>query len=60
MKSVNWATKEDDDTRYGLEVEYQPPYSILGKIMDVLMIRRAIKQSIKKSLEKLKDVMERE
>jgi uncharacterized membrane protein len=60
MKALNWARREDGVTRYGLAVEYQPPYSILGKMMDVLMIRRTITRSIKKSLEKLKAVVERE
>lgn len=60
MKSLNRVKKEDGNTRYGLEVEYQPPYSILGKIIDAIMIRRAIRRSIKNSLEKLKAVVERE
>lgn len=60
MRAINWTKKEDGNTRYGLEVEYQPPYSILGKVMDVIMIRRAIMRSIKNSLEKLKGVVERE
>jgi len=60
MRAINWAKKEDGNTRYGLEVEYQPPYSILGKVMDGIMIRRAIMRSVKNSLEKLKAVVERE
>jgi uncharacterized membrane protein len=60
MRAINWAKKEDGGTRYGLEVEYQPPYSILGKVMDAIMIRRAIMRSVKNSLEKLKAVVERE
>ncbi len=60
MKALNWVKKEDGDTRYGLEVEYQPPYSILGKMLDAIMLRRAIGRSIKKSLENLRAVVERE
>lgn len=60
MRAINWAKKEDGNTRYGLEVEYQPPYSILGKVMDAIMMRRAIMRSINNSLEKLKAVVERE
>ncbi len=60
MKAINWVEKEDGNTRYGLKVEYHPPYSILGKLIDVIMIRRAFKRSIESSLEKLKAVVERE
>ncbi len=60
MKASNWVTREDGNTRLGLLVEYQPPFSILGIIMDTIMIRRAIRRSIKNSLEKLKAVVERE
>ncbi|MDA4127536.1 MAG: SRPBCC family protein [Thaumarchaeota archaeon] len=60
MKALNWVKKEEDNTRYGLEVEYRPPYSILGKILDAIMLRRAIRRSINNSLEKLKAVVELE
>ncbi len=60
MKAINRVEKEGRNTRYGLKVEYQPPYSILGKVMDVIMMRRAIRRSITSSLEKLKVVVERE
>ena len=60
MRAINWAKKEDGGTRYGLEVEYHPPYSILGKVIDAFMMRRAIMRSIKNSLEKLKAVVELE
>jgi uncharacterized membrane protein len=60
MRAINWAKKEDSGTRYGLEVEYQLPYSILGKVIDAIMMRRAIMRSIKNSLEKLKAVVEQE
>jgi uncharacterized membrane protein len=60
MEAVNWVKNEGGDTRYGLEVEYQPPYSILGKIIDAIMLRRAIRRSVKNSLENLKAVTERE
>jgi uncharacterized membrane protein len=60
MKALNWVKMEEGNTRYGLEVEYQPPYSILGKMIDAVMLRRAIERSINNSLEKLKIVVERE
>jgi uncharacterized membrane protein len=60
MKALNWVKMEEGNTRYGLKVEYWPPYSFLGKIIDAVMLRRAIKRSISNSLEKLKVVVERE
>ncbi len=60
MKAINWVKEEEGNARYGLEVEYQPPYSILGKIVDAIVLRRAIRQSIKNSLENLRAVVERE
>src|SRR5712692_3367341 len=53
MKAFNRVKNEDGNTRYGLEVEYHLPYSILGEIMDAIMMRRAIRRSIGNSLEKL-------
>ncbi len=60
MKALNWVTKEDGQTCYLLEVEYRPPYSILGKIMDAIVMRRAVMKSIEKSLERLRVVVETE
>ena len=60
MKAVNWVKKDADGTRYGLEVEYVMPYSLLGKLMDAIKVRKAVAKSIQKSLERLKTVIERE
>lgn len=58
MKAVNRVEKEGKGTRYSLEVEYEPPYSVLGKIMDRIMIRRTVARTIQKSNMKLKTSLE--
>lgn len=55
MKAINCVEKEDGNTRYGLKVEYQPPYSILGDVMDVIRIRRTIKRSNQKLARETQD-----
>jgi len=52
--------REDGSTRYGLEVEYVLPYLLVGKLMDIIMVRRAVARSIQKSLERLRTVVEEE
>src|SRR5437899_11998322 len=46
MKAVNRVENEENGTRYSLEVEYVPPYSILGRIMDRIMIKRNIRKML--------------
>jgi uncharacterized membrane protein len=58
MKAVNRVEKEGDGTRYWLEVEYEPPYSNVGKIMDLVMIKRSVGKSIQNSNLKLKRIVE--
>jgi hypothetical protein len=58
MKAWNRVAKEGDGTSYSLEVEYVPPYSILGKIMDLVMIRRSIRKSVQNSTRNLKRILE--
>ena len=60
VKALNWVKREDGGTRYGLEVEYVLPYSLLGKLMDIIMVRRAVARSIQKSLERFRTVVEEE
>src|SRR5882762_7563030 len=60
MKALNWVKREDGGTRYGSEVEYVLPYPLLGKLMDILMVKRAVARSIQKSLERLRTVVEEE
>jgi uncharacterized membrane protein len=46
MKAVNRVEKEGNGTRYSLEVEYMPPYLVLGRIMDLVMIKRNIRKMV--------------
>ena len=58
MKAVNRVEKEGNGTRYSLEVEYMPPYSILGRIMDPIMIKRNIEKMVQHSTQNLKIILE--
>src|SRR2546426_3467800 len=58
MKAVNRVEKEENGTRYSLEVEYTPPYSILGRIMDLVMIKRNIRKMVQHSTQNLKRILE--
>ncbi len=58
MKAMNRVEREGDGTRYSLEVEYIPPYSILGKIMDLIMIKRNIRKMTQRSTRNLKRILE--
>ena len=58
MKAVNRVKKEGNGTRYYLEVEYRPPYSILGRIMDLITIKRNIRKAAQHSTLNLKRILE--
>lgn len=58
MKAVNRVENEGDGTRYWLEVEYEAPYSIFGRIMDLVMIKRSLAKSIENSSLNLKRLVE--
>ena len=58
MKAVNRVENEENGTRYSLEVEYVPPYSILGRIMDPIMIKRNIQKMVQHSTQNLKRILE--
>jgi len=58
MKAVNRVEKEGEGTRYSLELEYMPPYSILGRIMDLIMIKRKLRKMVQHSTQNLKRVLE--
>ena len=58
MKAVNRVEKEGKGTHYSLEVEYMPPYSILGKIMDLVMIKRNMREMVQHSTQNLKRILE--
>ena len=60
MMAINWVRGESDVTRYGLEVEYHAPYSVFGKIMDLMLIKRSIRKSIQTSTQNLKGILEQD
>ncbi len=58
MKATNRVEKEQDGARYSLEVQYVPPYSIFGRIMDLVMIKRGIRKMVQHSTQNLKRILE--
>ncbi len=58
MKAVNRVEMEGDGARYSLELEYVPPYSIFGRIMDLIMIKRSIRKMAQHSTQNLKRILE--
>jgi uncharacterized membrane protein len=58
MRAENRVEKEGDGTRYSLDVEYAAPYSVLGRIMDLIIIRRSIRKSVQHSTQNLKRILE--
>lgn len=46
-------------TKLTLMMDYDLPYSILGKIVDKLMVSRDIEKGFERSLEKLKNTLEK-
>jgi len=58
MRAMNRVEKEGEGTRYSLEVEYIPPYSILGRIMNLVMIKRNMREMVQHSTQNLKRILE--
>lgn len=58
MKAVNRVEKDGDGARFSLEVEYVPPYSIFGRMMDLLMIKRSMRKMVQRSTQSLKRILE--
>ena len=50
-------TEEGTEIRF--VIDYELPYSILGKIIDKLMVSGEIENSFKKGLVKLKNIVEK-
>jgi uncharacterized membrane protein len=46
-------------TKVTITQEYEMPYSVLGKLIDRLRVRKAMEKSIDDALKKLKDTMEK-
>ena len=49
----------DDGTRVTFEMNYELPYSILGKIIDRLKVRKDMEEDVSKGLENLKVLLEK-
>ncbi|NIN66442.1 MAG: hypothetical protein GTO63_17470 [Anaerolineae bacterium] len=58
MRALNRVRTEGGGARYSLEVHYEMPYSLIGKALDVLWVRRRLKEDLRKSVERLKAVLE--
>jgi uncharacterized membrane protein len=46
-------------TKVTITQEYEMPYSVIGKLIDKLRVRKAMEKSIDDALKKLKDTMEK-
>ena len=58
MKAMNRVEMEGDGARYSLDLEYLPPYSIFGRIMDLIMVKRGIRKMAQNSTQNLKRIIE--
>jgi uncharacterized membrane protein len=50
--------RAENDTEITFMIDYELPYSVLGSILDKLMVSRAIEQGFERGLEKLKQIVE--
>ena len=46
-------------TKFSMMMDYELPYSVLGKMIDKLRVHRVIDNSINEGLKKLKDMLEK-
>jgi uncharacterized membrane protein len=49
----------EDGTKFSMVIDYELPYSVLGKLIDKLRVRKAIEKSYDESLKRLKDLAEK-
>lgn len=49
----------DEGTRVTFVMEYELPYSIIGKIIDKIKVSKEMEEGVSKGLEKLKDILEK-
>lgn len=62
LKSSRWWTRlrsEDGKTRVSQDLEYEPKWGLLGTMMDALMMRRKMDQTIAEVFDGLKEFAER-
>lgn len=58
MTAFNSVTPEGKKARYGLEIRYEMPYSFVGRVLDLLWVRRRLRQDLQRSLEQPKAAVE--
>jgi coenzyme Q-binding protein COQ10 len=49
----------EDGTKFSMVIDYELPYSVLGKLIDKLRVRKAIDKSYDEALKRLKDMAEK-
>jgi coenzyme Q-binding protein COQ10 len=49
----------EDGTKFSMLIDYELPYSVLGKLIDKLRVRKAIDKSYDEALKSLKDMAEK-
>jgi coenzyme Q-binding protein COQ10 len=49
----------EDGTKFSMVIDYELPYSVLGKLIDKLRVRKAIEKSYDEALKRLKDMAEK-
>jgi uncharacterized membrane protein len=61
MESTGGFTLEPTDagTKLIMKMDYELPYSVLGKLLDKIKISKEMEEDITKSLEKLKNILEK-
>lgn len=60
MEATNLFEPTEKGTKYTLIVEYELPYSLLGKIVDKLKVRKDMEKSLDYSMKKTKELIEKE
>jgi len=59
LESRDWFEPTDGGTRWTNIVEYELPYSILGKILDKLRMRKIMEKGADYNVEKAKELLEK-
>ena len=52
-------TPTEGGTKFSMVIDYELPYSVLGKLIDKLRVRKAIDKSYDEALKRLKEMAER-
>ena len=52
-------TPKDEKTEFNVKIEYKMPYSILGKLLDLIYFRRRVRKEVVNSLKNVKNHFEK-